>query len=74
MGLGNHDFDDSIAGITPFAEQVNYDLLGSNLVVNTDNFIEGVHFNRSLVKVINGTQVGIIGYVTQKTERQNFPE
>ena len=72
MGIGNHEFDDSIAGITHFAEQVNYDLLGSNLVVHTDTFIEGVHFNRSVVKVLNGTQVGIIGYVTQRTE-YNFP-
>ena len=73
MGLGNHDFDDHIAGITPFAEQVNFELLGSNLAVNTDTFNEGVHFNRSVVKVINGTKVGIIGYVTRITE-YNFPD
>jgi len=72
MGLGNHDFDDHVAGITPFAEQANYDLLGSNLAVNTDTFVEGVHFKRSVVKVINGTKVGLIGYVTQITE-YNFP-
>merc|ERR1719193_2100177 len=72
MGLGNHDFDDQVAGITPFAEQINFDLLASNLMTSTDTFVEGVHFKRSVVKVINGVQVGIIGYITQMTE-YNFP-
>ena len=59
MGLGNHDFDDQIAGIKPLAEQVNFDLLASNMVVNSDEFVEGVHFKRSVVKEINGTRVNI---------------
>ena len=34
MGLGNHDFDDSIAGIKPFAERTTFDLLASNIQNN----------------------------------------
>ncbi len=60
MGLGNHDFDDQIAGIKPLAEQVNFDLLASNMVVNSEEFVEGVHFKRSVVKEINGTKVNIL--------------
>jgi len=72
MGLGNHDFDDSIAGIVPFAELVNFPLLASNLDSHDPAFVEGVHFNKSIVKEIKGTKVGIIGYITQSTS-YNFP-
>ena len=41
MGLGNHDFEDRIAGLIPFAEKANFDLLASNIVTNSDQFIEG---------------------------------
>ena len=43
MGLGNHDFEDHVAGLIPFAEQANYDLLASNIVTNSEHFIEGRH-------------------------------
>ena len=74
MGLGNHDFDDSILGIAPFAEQTNFDLLASNIKNNLedDSFLEGVHYNKSTIKTVKGVQIGIIGYITQSTD-YNFP-
>ena len=75
MGLGNHDFDDSILGIAPFAEQTHFDLLASNIKnnLNDDSFKEGVHYNRSTVKTVMGVKVGIIGYITRSTD-YNFPD
>ena len=75
MGLGNHDFDDSILGIAPFAEQTHFDLLASNIKnnLNDENFKEGVHYNRSTIKTVKGRKVGIIGYITRSTD-YNFPD
>ena len=74
MGLGNHDFDDSIAGIKPFAEQTTFDLLASNIEnnVNDESFVEGVHYNKSCIKIVHGRKVGIVGYITRTTD-YNFP-
>ena len=55
----NENDHKTITGITPFAEQINFDLLASNLITSTDTFVEGVHFKRSVVKVINGVQVNV---------------
>ena len=44
MGLGNHDFDDSIDGLKPFAEETTFDLLASNILNNAgESFQEGLH-------------------------------
>ena len=74
MGLGNHDFDDSIAGIKPFSERTTFDLLASNIENNLsdESFLEGVHYNKSTIKTVKGVQVGIIGYITRSTD-YNFP-
>ena len=74
MGLGNHDFDDSILGIAPFAEQTTFDLLAANIQNNLadESFNEGVHYNKSTIKEVRGVKVGIIGYITQSTS-YNFP-
>ena len=75
MGLGNHDFDDSIMGIAPFAEETHFDLLASNIKnnLNDASFQEGVHYNKSTIKMVKGTKVGIIGYITRSTD-YNFPD
>ena len=74
MGLGNHDFDDSIAGMKPFAEQTNFDLLAANIenYVTDNSFAEGTHYNKSTIKTVKARRVGIIGYITRSTE-YNFP-
>ena len=73
MGLGNHDFDDSIDGLAPFAERTYFDLLASNILNNaTDSFQEGLHYNKSTVKTVGGVNIGIIGYITRSTD-YNFP-
>ena len=62
MALGNHDFDDGSEGLQPFLEQVNYPVVAANL--NT-SVLEGVE--KSVVLMVKGRKVGIIGYVTQDT-------
>jgi len=74
MGVGNHDFDDSITGFAPFAEQSNYDMLASNIMNTIDDgsFEEGTHYKKSMIKMVKGHKIGIIGYITQSTA-YNFP-
>merc|ERR1711936_344763 len=72
MGVGNHDFDDSVEGFVPFAEQVNFPLLGANINSSLSSFTENNHYNKSTVVMVKGRLVGIIGYVTRSTE-YNFP-
>jgi len=72
MGVGNHDFDDSVDGFVPFAEQVNFPLLGANINSSLPNFTENNHYNKSTVVEVKGRLIGIIGYVTRSTE-YNFP-
>ena len=73
MGLGNHDFDDSMDGLRPFAEGTTFDLLASNIRNQAgDSFQEGLHYNKSTVKSVGGQDVGIIGYITRTTD-YNFP-
>ena len=64
MGVGNHDFDDGRSGLKPFLEEVGFPVLGANL--DLSNFPEfDTLINNSVVLDINGTQVGIIGYITK---------
>ena len=62
MALGNHDFDDGSEGLQPFLNQVNYPVLAANLNTSILNGVE-----RSIVVMVKGVKVGIIGYVTQDT-------
>ena len=73
MGLGNHDFDDQIEGLTPFSDMISFPLLASNINSDESDLVEGKHYYKSTVVEVNGTKVGIIGYITQST-RYNFPD
>ena len=74
MGVGNHDFDDSITGFAPFAEQSNYEMLASNIdnTIDDGSFEEGTHYKKSTIKMVKGRKIGIIGYITTSTA-YNFP-
>ncbi|XP_023333826.1 5'-nucleotidase isoform X2 [Eurytemora carolleeae] len=57
MALGNHDWDDGLAGLQPFVNQVNFPVLASNIVSED---LKGV--SNSTVVQVDGVKVGIIGY------------
>ena len=63
MGVGNHDFDDGREGLLPFLEECDFPVLAANLDLsafpNIDQWI-----SKSVVLNVNGTKVGVIGYVT----------
>jgi len=74
MGLGNHDFDDKIEGLVPFAKNVEFPMLATNIDPKSPLFGDlQPYFNKSTVVLVHGRKVGIIGYVTQSTS-YNFPK
>lgn len=47
MGLGNHDFDDGVKGLIPFADATEFDLLACNMVISESTaLVEGQHFSK----------------------------
>ena len=71
MGLGNHDFDDSIDGLAPFANNVTFSLLAANINDSGAPALTEL-YQKSVVLNVKGVRVGIIGYITRTTE-YNFP-
>ena len=64
--LGNHDFDDGVDGLMPLLNQANFPVLAANVkITKLPHFREKV--KPSITLNIDGTQIGIIGYITTKT-------
>ena len=66
--LGNHDFDDGTEGLQPFLDRVNFPVLAAN--VNASKIPD---FQAKIIPSytidMNGTKIGIIGYITPKTAK-----
>lgn len=53
MGIGNHDFDDAIEGLIPFAEDVNFPLLAANMFEDGPEVLTP-YYKKSIIEVIDG--------------------
>lgn len=69
QSLGNHEFDNGVSGLTPFIENLTCPVLAANLnlaheptLAAEENLMKSVIFN------INGTRIGVIGYLTPDTK------
>ncbi|XP_019547205.3 apyrase-like [Aedes albopictus] len=65
MTLGNHEFDDGVAGIVPFLEAINSPVVLCN--VDAIEEPEFVKYEKSIVIERSGRRIGIIGVIQQKT-------
>ena len=72
FALGNHDFDDGIEGLKPFLQQVNFPVLAANIDLSKSPDLQNL-IKPSIVKEIDGTKIGIIGYITPKTVNISNP-
>ncbi|XP_050348019.1 uncharacterized protein LOC126771897 [Nymphalis io] len=67
--LGNHEFDNGVSGLTPFIRNLTCPVLAANLILNKEPSLESEHnLMKSVVININGTKVGVIGYLTPETK------
>ncbi|XP_021942386.1 apyrase-like isoform X2 [Zootermopsis nevadensis] len=60
--LGNHEFDDTIAGVIPFLENVNAPFVVANIDDSEEPSIQG-KYKKSIVIERQGRKIGILGYV-----------
>lgn len=58
--MGNHEFDDKIAGLVPFIQSLKGPVVVSNIDASKEPSMQGL-FNKSVVVERNGLKIGIIG-------------
>jgi 5'-nucleotidase len=60
--LGNHEFDDKIAGVVPFLETVNAPFVVVNIDDSEEPSIQG-KYKKSIIIERGGRKIGVLGYV-----------
>ncbi|XP_045500492.1 uncharacterized protein LOC123697961 [Colias croceus] len=67
--LGNHEFDNGIAGLVPFIANLTCPNLAANLVLDEEpELMAQQKLKNSVVFDVNGVKVGVIGYLTPDTQ------
>ncbi|GJQ84628.1 hypothetical protein Trydic_g12658 [Trypoxylus dichotomus] len=65
--LGNHEFDDGIAGLNPFVEDANFSLVAANINFRNETVL-AEHVKPYTVLNVKGRKVGVVGYLTPETK------
>ncbi|XP_077977813.1 5'-nucleotidase-like [Glandiceps talaboti] len=73
MALGNHEFDNKIAGIVPFLDNVTFPVLSANIDDTEEPSIQG-KYNKSTVFTRGAKKIAVIGYTTTDTPMISSPE
>lgn len=69
QSLGNHEFDNGVSGVTPFIENLNCPVLAANLYLAEEPTLKAEpNLVKSITFDINGTLIGVIGYLTPDTK------
>lgn len=68
MSLGNHEFDDGVAGLVPFLNNVSSSVVTCNLDLSEEPDLAETPLKPSIIVNSNGTKIGIIGYLTPETK------
>ncbi|XP_012277874.1 protein 5NUC-like isoform X1 [Orussus abietinus] len=68
ISLGNHEFDDGVSGLVPFIENASFPILASNLDLKDEPKLQATKLAKSTVLLVNGTKIGVIGYLTPETQ------
>lgn len=67
--MGNHEFDNGVSGLTPFLEALMCPVLAANLnLTRVPELLVEHNLMDSVVFDINGTRIGVIGYLTPDTK------
>lgn len=69
QSLGNHELDNGVSGLTPFIKNLTCPVLAANLILTAEPDLEAEeNLMKSVIININGTKIGIIGYLTPDTK------
>ncbi|XP_067124170.1 snake venom 5'-nucleotidase-like [Centruroides vittatus] len=66
MALGNHEFDDGVAGLVPFLDNVTFPIISSNINISGIPELEG-KIRKSVILDVGGEKIGVVGYTTKDT-------
>ncbi|XP_049775819.1 protein 5NUC-like [Schistocerca cancellata] len=67
--LGNHEFDNGVAGLVPFLENASFPVVAANLDTSEEPALAASPLVKSVVLHLpGGPDVGIIGYLTPETK------
>ena len=66
--MGNHEFDQGVDGLLPFINAAKYPIITANLDLSEEPELSSSKLQNSTIKMINGTKIGIIGYLTPETK------
>ncbi|XP_051168986.1 apyrase-like [Leptopilina boulardi] len=77
LTLGNHDFDNGIAGIVPFLQRMKYPVVVANLDITEEPTLKDLFTNSTIIEK-SGRKIGVIGvllstsYMISRTENLIF--
>lgn len=71
LTLGNHEFDNGVAGLAPFVTAVNSPIVAANIDLSNESSLQKIQ--SSVVINKGGVDIGIIGYLTQETKKISIP-
>lgn len=67
--MGNHEFDENVAGLLPFLEKAKFPVLAANLDLRREPRLQNAkNLKNSTILNVGGHKVGVIGYLTPKTK------
>ncbi|KAJ8867069.1 hypothetical protein PR048_032931 [Dryococelus australis] len=67
--LGNHEFDDNVAGLVPFITNVTCPVLCANVDLTEEPTLAATHLSNSTILEVGGVKIGVIGYLTPDTKK-----
>lgn len=78
LALGNHEFDDNIAGLLPFIDSATFPIVAANIDATLEpDFLArqkiGSITKSIVVTASNGAKIGIIGFTTEETPTISYP-
>ncbi|XP_022118300.2 uncharacterized protein LOC110995442 [Pieris rapae] len=69
ISLGNHEFDEAVAGLVPFIKNLTSPVLAANLLLdNVPELKEETNLYKSIILNKKGVNIGIVGYLTPETK------
>ncbi|XP_020284109.1 protein 5NUC-like [Pseudomyrmex gracilis] len=68
ISLGNHEFDDGVAGLIPFIQNATFPIVTANLDLSEQPDLAATNLKNSTVLEVNGRKIGVIGYLTPETK------
>ena len=73
MTLGNHEFDNGVAGVVPFMKMVKAPIVVTNIDASEEPTMQGLYKNSTIIER-GGRKIGIIGVIVKNTPNISVTE